>query len=67
MGRPPLFSRTAIANNNYNTLYQLYRRKREHDVALENAETLLLLPDLLGYFLTGEKKSENPAVTTSRD
>ena len=62
---PTLFARTGIANNNYNTLYQLYRRKREGDVALENAETLLLLPDLLGYFLTGEKKSEYTEVTTS--
>lgn len=62
---PTLFARTGIANNNYNTLYQLYRRKREDDVALENAETLLLLPDLLGYFLTGEKKSEYTEVTTS--
>lgn len=65
VGFPTLFARTGIANNNYNTLYQLYRRKREHDVALENAETLLLLPDLLGYFLTGEKKSEYTEVTTS--
>ncbi|MGM9557996.1 MAG: rhamnulokinase family protein [Oscillospiraceae bacterium] len=65
VGFPTLFARTGIANNNYNTLYQLYRRKREHDVALENAETLLLLPDLLGYFLSGEKKSEYTEVTTS--
>ena len=65
VGFPTLFARTGIANNNYNTLYQLYRRKREDDVALENAETLLLLPDLLGYFLTGEKKSEYTEVTTS--
>ncbi len=62
---PTLFARTGIANNNFNTLYQLYRRKCEGDVALENAETLLLLPDLLGYFLTGEKKSEYTEVTTS--
>lgn len=65
VGFPTLFARTGIANNNYNTLYQLYRRKREGDVALENAGTLLLLPDLLGYFLTGEKKSEYTEVTTS--
>ncbi len=62
---PTLFSRTGIANQNFNTVYQLYRRKREGDVALENAETLLMLPDLLGYFLTGEMKSEYTNVTTS--
>jgi len=60
-----LFSRTGIANLNFNTIYQLYRRKRQEDVALEQAHTLLMMPDLLGYFLTGEKKSEYTNVTTS--
>ena len=59
-----LFARTGIANQNFNTIYQLYRRKREGDVALENAETLLFMPDLLGWLLTGEKKSEYTEVTT---
>ncbi len=62
---PTLFARTGIATLNFNTVYQLYRRKLEGDAALENAETLLMLPDLLGYFLTGEKKSEYTEVTTS--
>ncbi|MDO4982884.1 MAG: rhamnulokinase family protein [Eubacteriales bacterium] len=62
---PTLFERTGIATMNFNTVYQLYRRKCEGDVGLENAETMLLLPDLLGYFLTGEKKSEYTMVTTS--
>jgi len=62
---PTLFARTGIANQNFNTVYQLYRRKREGDSALQNAETMLLMPDLLGYLLTGEKKSEYTNVTTS--
>lgn len=62
---PTLFARTGIANQNFNTVYQLYRRKREGDEALKNAETMLLMPDLLGYLLTGEKKSEYTNVTTS--
>ena len=60
-----LFERTGIASMNFNTIYQLYRRKAEGDVALENAEDMLMMPDLLGYFLTGEKKSEYTNVTTS--
>ena len=60
-----LFSRTGIANLNFNTVYQLYCRKRQNDVALAQAETLLMMPDLLGYFLTGEAKSEYTNVTTS--
>ena len=62
---PTLFERTGIATLNLNTIYQLYRRKVEGDVALENAETLLMLPDLLGYFLTGEMKNEYTIATTS--
>ncbi|MBQ8506702.1 MAG: rhamnulokinase [Clostridia bacterium] len=60
-----LFDRTGIATMNFNTIYQLYRRKAEGDVALENAETLLFMPDLLGYFLTGEKNNEYTEATTS--
>ncbi|MFI3312549.1 MAG: rhamnulokinase family protein [Eubacteriales bacterium] len=60
-----LFNKTGIATLNFNTIYQLYRRKRENCVALEQAETLLMIPDLLGYFLTGEKKSEYTNVSTS--
>ncbi len=61
---PTLFRRTGIANLNFNTVYQLYRRKLEDDVALKNADKLLMMPDLLGYFLTGEMKSEYTNVTT---
>ena len=62
-----LYSRTGIDTNlPFNTLYQLYRRKREGDVALENAETLLLTPDLLGYFLTGEKGTEYTIASTTQ-
>ena len=65
MDFPALFARTGIATMNFNTVYQLARRRREGDIALENAETLLLMPDLLGYFLTGEIGSEYTNVTTS--
>ena len=60
-----LFARTGIATLNLNTLYQIYRRKAENDAALEYADTLLMMPDLLGYFLTGEKKNEYTNTTTT--
>ena len=62
---PTQFRRTGIAAMNFNTVYQLARRKAEGDVALENAEKLLLMPDLLGYFLTGEAKTEYTNLTTT--
>ncbi len=62
-----LYSRTGIDTTlNFNTLYQLYRRKREGDPALEIADTLLLTPDLLGYFLTGAKGTEYTIATTTQ-
>ena len=60
-----LFARTGIATMNFNTVYQLYRRKLEGNTALDVAETMLLMPDLLGYFLSGEKASEYTNVTTT--
>lgn len=62
---PAQFRRTGIAALNFNTVYQLYRRKREGDRELAQAGTLLLLPDLLGYLLTGEARSEYTNVTTT--
>ena len=62
-----LYSRSGIDTTlTFNTLYQLYRRKRENDPALEIADTLLLTPDLLGYFLTGVKGTEYSIATTTQ-
>ncbi len=62
-----LYSRTGIDTSlTFNTLYQLYRRVREEDPALQIADTMLLTPDLLGYFLTGEKGTEYTIATTTQ-
>ena len=62
-----LYSRSGIDTSlAFNTLYQLYRRVREEDAALQNADTLLLTPDLLGYFLTGAKGTEYTIATTTQ-
>ncbi len=60
-----LFSRTGIASMPFNTIYQLYARVKKSDPALVNAETLLFSPDLYGYFLTGERRTEYTIATTS--
>lgn len=62
-----LYGRSGIDTGlTFNTLYQLYRRKREGDAALEAADKLLLTPDLLGYFLTGEAGTEYTIATTTQ-
>ncbi len=66
---PPetLYARSGIDTSlTFNTLYQLYRRRRENDAALEIADKLLLTPDLLGYFLTGEAATEYAIATTTQ-
>ena len=61
-----LYERTGInPNQSYNTIYQLYRRLREDDAALQIADTMLLTPDLLGYFLSGVKGTEYTIATTT--
>jgi len=60
-----LYERTGIAALNFNTIYQLHRRKLSKNSDLDNANTLLLMPDLLGFLLTGEKLSEYTNVTTT--
>ena len=60
-----LFDRTGIAAMNFNTVYQLYRRACEQDAELQKADALLLMPDLMGYLLTGARGSEYTNVTTT--
>ena len=61
-----LYSRIGVNTNlSFNTIYQLYRRLREEDSALQVAETMLMMPDLLGYFLTGSIGTEYTIATTS--
>ena len=65
--RETLYARSGIDTGlTFNTLYQLCRRKREGDGALEIADTLLLTPDLLGYFLTGAVGTEYTIATTTQ-
>jgi rhamnulokinase len=64
--RAELFACTGIQFMAINTLYQLYALKKAGSVLLEQAETLLLIPELLRYFLTGERRSEWTVASTSQ-
>ena len=61
-----IFKETGIAFNWFNTVFQLLSAKINGDVALENAKTLLFMPDLFNYFLTGVKKTEYTIASTSQ-
>ncbi len=50
----------------FNTLNQLYVLQQTQPWLLKNAKTLLMMPDLFGYFLTGVKNADfSNASTTS--
>lgn len=63
---PParLYALTGIQRLPFNTIYQLFSAKG--DPQLEAAATLLLMPDLLGYWLTGRKVAEYTNATTTQ-
>lgn len=59
------YRRTGIAQLPINTLYQLAAQRRAHDRTLELAATLLMIPDLLHYWLTGLRATELSIASTT--
>lgn len=51
---------------NFNTIFQLYSLVTKRPWLLERADTLLLMPDLFNYFLTGEKRAEYTMASTTQ-
>ncbi|WP_206915588.1 rhamnulokinase [Alicyclobacillus suci] len=66
VGKKELFLRTGIQLQPFNTLYQLYAMKRENENLLSAADKLLLIPDLLNFFLCGEMAAEFTNATTTQ-
>ena len=64
ISRSELYKITGIQSMNFNTVYQIAGDLRDRPWLVENAESLLHTPDLLGYMLTGEKMSEYTIVST---
>lgn len=60
-----LYARTGIQKQLYNTVYQLMALKENSPAELEGAESLLMMPDYLGYVLTGVKHQEYTNATTA--
>ncbi len=66
MPKEALFRHTGLACMEFNTLYQLMAMRDENDPALQIADKLLFMPDLLAYFLTGETGTEYTIASTSQ-
>lgn len=64
--REEIFAHTGIQFMRINTLYQLYAMRRAGSRALACARTLLMMPDLFNYWLTGMAKSEATIASTSQ-
>jgi rhamnulokinase len=65
---PPreLYERTGIQLMPINTVFQLFAMTAAQDPALEVAETLLMIPDLFNYWLSGIVACELTNATTSQ-
>jgi len=64
--RKRVYELTGIQVMAINSLFQLYAMARDDCPLLKVADCLLMMPDLLNYFLTGEKKGEFTIATTSQ-
>lgn len=62
MPHPELFERNGLQFLPFNTLYQLAAEPRD---VLEFADTALLIPDLIGFWLTGEERAEQTNASTT--
>ncbi|MGB0416100.1 MAG: rhamnulokinase [Coraliomargarita sp.] len=60
------YHRTGVPSLFFNTAYQLLSEIESKSQAIEVAEDLLFMPDLLGYWLTGKKTQERSIASTSQ-
>lgn len=61
-----IYNITGIQYMPFNTLYQLYAEKKYRPNILGMAKTLLFMPDLFNYYLTGNKYNEYTESSTSQ-
>ena len=61
-----LYARTGIQKQIFNTIYQLMAVKENYPEQLEQAESMLMIPDYFQFLLTGVKKMEYTNATTTQ-
>lgn len=60
------YEKTGVQFMKFNTVFQLFALKLRQFPELERARTMLLMPDLFNYFLTGVKASELSIASTTQ-
>ena len=63
--REELYAGTGIQTMSLNTIFQLYAQTQAGDVALQDADAMLFMPDLLAWMLTGKAVCEYTEASTS--
>ena len=66
ISKDDVYDRTGIQIISFNTLFQMYYMAKYKKKTLSLADKMLFIPDLLNYFLTGEKKIEYTIASTSQ-
>ncbi|MEO0509511.1 MAG: rhamnulokinase family protein [Verrucomicrobiota bacterium] len=66
VGNDSIYKATGIQFMFFNSLYQILSEVELKNPAIESAEDLLFTPDLLGYWLTGNKTQERSIASTSQ-
>jgi rhamnulokinase len=66
MPKAEIYRETGIQFMPINTLYQIYAARRETPKLLDAARTLLSIPDLFHYWLTGNARCEFTNATTTQ-
>ncbi len=61
-----LYEKTGLPQSPVHTVCQLLSMRRKRSPILESAATLLMMPDLFAYFLTGEKRCERTEAVSSQ-
>ena len=63
--REALYAATGIQIMNFNSIFQLYAQQKEGFAPLRHARSILFVPDLLSYMLTGRQVCEYTIASTS--
>ncbi len=66
MDKKTVYGKTGIQFMNFNSLFQLYAMGKAGNIAFENADKILFMPDALSYMLTGEAVCEYTVASTSQ-